>query len=168
MYISFLFSNIFNIFRQTTIYLDRQLVAQDVDEKKSLCIKNTCKKATALLKQHHYQIIIDKQGTTSIQEFLINLEDALENEKAGTKVKKICANDANKEETDGNSKSVKTVQPTVALKMMKLMGWKGSGLGAMEQGIQEPIEYALIVVFYFLKIFIINSNGCGAILEQLP
>ena len=112
-----------------------------MSENRYHCIKSASKKAIALLKKHHYQIIIDKQGTTSIPQFLIGLEDALENELKGTKAKKICASDANNEKTDGNSKAVETVQPTVALKMMKLMGWKGLGLGAKEQGIQEPIEY---------------------------
>lgn len=129
-----------NIFRETNIYLDRQLVARVVDKTESLSKTSAYKKAMVLLEQHHYQIIINKDDTTSIRQFLINLNDALENEKTGSKAKTICANDANK---DANS--VESVQPSVALKMMKLMGWKGSGLGAKEQGIQEPVEYVLII-----------------------
>lgn len=132
--------NIFNIFRQATIYLDRQLVARDVDVNKYDSIRNTCKKATALLKQHHYQIIIEKNKGT-IPDILINLEAALKKEEANSKVNKMSVNEANEENSDGNSQSANTVQPTIALKIMKLMGWKGNGLGAKEQGIQEPVEY---------------------------
>ncbi|CAH2084015.1 unnamed protein product [Euphydryas editha] len=40
----------------------------------------------------------------------------------------------------------KPVETSVAIKMMKLMGWKGGGLGADAQGIEEPIKPHLQMV----------------------
>lgn len=35
----------------------------------------------------------------------------------------------------------KSNEYSVANKMMKMMGWKGGGLGKTEQGISEPVAY---------------------------
>ncbi|XP_072937588.1 uncharacterized protein [Epargyreus clarus] len=40
----------------------------------------------------------------------------------------------------GKNEFGKPIEDSVALKMMKLMGWKGGGLGAESQGIAEPIK----------------------------
>ena len=61
-------------------------------------------------------------------------------ERDGKKTKKICADEelAEPVPTEPNSNINGS---TVALRMMKLMGYSGSGgLGARAQGIEQPVE----------------------------
>ncbi|XP_047541476.1 uncharacterized protein LOC125074242 [Vanessa atalanta] len=54
----------------------------------------------------------------------------------------------------------KPVETSVAVKMMKLMGWKGGGLGADAQGIEEPIKPHLQMVNR-------AGLGCNVNIQQL-
>ncbi|CAK1548818.1 unnamed protein product [Leptosia nina] len=60
-------------------------------------------------------------------------------------------------DVSGRKASIETfgtpIESTVATKMMKLMGWKGGGLGANAQGIDEPIKP---------KLQMVNRAGLGS------
>lgn len=116
------------------IVIDRRKISVELNIDKVSCVQNAFAKALRFLEHYHHQILLKKRENEGISayQFLLNLEDAILKDKRKKKI-----------DPTKSSKDTKEVieKPSVALKMMKMMGWSGSGLGAKEQGITEPIQY---------------------------
>lgn len=70
-------------------------------------------------------------------------QDELEMMESGLKKDTISKTVISSSNNESGSPAEGTGQSSVALKMMKMMGWTaGSGLGAQKQGITQPIQYA--------------------------
>lgn len=112
-------------FRKSIVRLDDQMVAAVLNSDIRTSIELASRKALSVLEQKYCQIVIRQQEISTAHEFLLHLEGAI----FGTKKTKLAESTS------------QTELPNVALKMMEKMGWSaGSGLGAREQGIKEPIK----------------------------
>ena len=118
-------------------------VAKSQDAKREISKKKACEKAFMKLKQTSYTIVITDPSVTSIQDFLISQDELSaageQNLSIPTLAKEAFTGSKVIPQSSAPQKSDK-VESGFAFKMMKKMGWTGSGLGAQEQGITEPIE----------------------------
>ncbi|OWR51562.1 NF-kappa-B-repressing factor [Danaus plexippus plexippus] len=99
-----------------TIHINEDLIAEAPGTTKALAREAAEKLAWKKLKKHCVCLLVRENKSNKIDKLKIN-EVFRKKEDSGTKV-----------------------ENSVAVKMMKLMGWKGGGLGVDAQGIQEPIQ----------------------------
>lgn len=108
------------------IRISNRIIATVLNADKMKSIQDASIKALSILERFQHQMIIIKPTNASAHDILLNLEATL----GVADDKKISGVNRNPLE-----------KPSVALNMMKMMGWSaGCGLGAKEQGIKEPIK----------------------------
>lgn len=133
--------------RLSSIVFDGIVIASATGEYKA-SLRSAFEIAFQQLKARHYQLIIKDPEAMSVFNVLNEVQDELEMMERGLKKDTISKNVIDQSDMKSPpSPAAEAEQSSVAMKMMKMMGWTaGSGLGAKNQGIVEPIQYAIILL----------------------
>lgn len=119
------------------------MIATAQQKNLKLCLQLMFKLAYKNLKKTHYQVIVEDPTYISAEHF-VKKEEGTWNPRVGKKLSPTITLDSignEKIEVDEESSVNSTANSSIAMKMMKSMGWtEGSGLGAKKQGIVEAIK----------------------------
>lgn len=97
-------------------------------------------KAFEELKRTNFQLIITHPSVTSIPNFFIDEDDQAMAREDNKEIPTVSRDFMKNQSANTRTAVEDEVKSSLALKMMKKMGWTGAGLGSQEQGITKPIQ----------------------------